>query len=326
MHFFSDVIKGIAIGAGAILPGISSGVLCVVFGIYETLLNCALNFFKNIKYNFKVLFPIGLGAFIGIVLFGNILKYFFYAYPIQTKSIFIGLIIGSIPELLKNANSNIRKVTSSHVQVALQPHESKKLNLVAPEKSCDFSYAIKNDSYQNNKIHSDYKFNINSGRRYNLDLHNLFFLIFSFSIGILLVCVEQKYNFSNENNHFSFIYLLLSGFLMSAGVIIPGVSSTLILMLLGVYNAYLISISSLYIPFLFPLAIGLIVGSICCMKLIKFLLDNFHTQTFFSIIGFTMGSVFVLLPRISSLNEAILSILCTTLGTFIVCFPLSEKA
>ena len=37
----------------------------------------------------------------------------------------------------------IRKVTSSYVQVALQPHESKKLNLVAPKKSVDFSYAIK---------------------------------------------------------------------------------------------------------------------------------------------------------------------------------------
>ena len=105
MHFLLDFFKGIAIGAGAILPGISSGVLCVVFGIYESLLNCALNFFKNIKFNLKLLFPIGLGAFVGVVLFGNILKYIFYAYPIQTKSIFVGLIIGSIPELLKEAKS-----------------------------------------------------------------------------------------------------------------------------------------------------------------------------------------------------------------------------
>ena len=37
----------------------------------------------------------------------------------------------------------IRKVASPDVQVASQPHESRKLNLVAPEKSCDFSYAIK---------------------------------------------------------------------------------------------------------------------------------------------------------------------------------------
>ena len=97
MNFFKSFIKGIAIGAGAILPGISSGVLCVIFGIYETLLNCVLNFFKNIKHNFKILFPIALGTFCGILLFGNILKYIFYAYPIQTKYIFIGLILGSIP-------------------------------------------------------------------------------------------------------------------------------------------------------------------------------------------------------------------------------------
>lgn len=309
MHFLLDFFKGIAIGAGAILPGISSGVLCVVFGIYETLLNCALNFFKNIKYNFKILFPIGLGVFSGIILFGNILKYIFYAYPIQTKSVFIGLIIGSIPELLKKANSS-----------------------------------EKDNSNQNSKIHSDYLsksntcsnntssacFN-NSSSTYsstnsNFKLQNLFFFIFSFAIGFLLVYIERKYNFSTGNNHFSFIYLLFSGYLMSAGVIIPGVSSTLILMLLGVYDAYLVSVSSLYIPFLFPLAIGLIIGSICCMKIIKLLLDKFHTQTFFSIIGFTLGSVFVLLPSISCINEAILSILCIFLGSFIVCFPLNGKA
>ena len=73
MKFFKGFLQGILIGAGAILPGISSGVLCVIFGIYENLLNCVLNFFKNIKENFKYLFPIGLGSLIGIVLFGNIL-------------------------------------------------------------------------------------------------------------------------------------------------------------------------------------------------------------------------------------------------------------
>lgn len=112
---------------------------------------------------------------------------------------------------------------------------------------------------------------------------------------------------------------------MSAGVIIPGVSSTLILMLLGVYDAYILSISSVYIPFLFPLAIGLILGSICCMKLIKLLLDKFHTQTFYSIIGFTIGSIFVLYPRINSINDIILGILCIIFGILVVCFPLSSN-
>jgi len=267
LNFFLDFFKGIAIGAGAILPGISSGVLCVVFGIYETLLNCVLNFFKNIKYNFKLLFPIGLGAFVGIVLFGNILKYIFYAYPIQTKSIFVGLIIGSIPELLKETHS---------------------------------------------KTH--------------FRLHYLAYLGITFCIGIFLVYIEKKYSFSNNASHFSFIYLIFSGFLMSAGVIIPGVSSTLILMLLGVYDAYILSISSLYISFLFPLAIGLVLGSICCIKLIKLLLDKFHAQTFYSIIGFTIGSIFVLYPRLSSINDIILCVLCILFGILIVYFPLNEKA
>ena len=53
--------------------------------------------------------------------------------------IFLSVALVFILKYLKN----IRKVASPHVQVASQPHESKKLNLVAPEKSVDFSYAIK---------------------------------------------------------------------------------------------------------------------------------------------------------------------------------------
>ena len=43
-------------------------------------------------------------------------------------------------------------MASPHVQVALQPHESKKLNLVAPEKSIDFSYAIKYEIKDSSEI------------------------------------------------------------------------------------------------------------------------------------------------------------------------------
>ena len=46
------------------------------------------------------------------------------------------------------------------------------------------------------------------------------------------------------------------------------------------------------------LGIGIIIGSIFFMKLTKFLLDKFYPQTFFAIIGFTLGSVFILYPRI----------------------------
>lgn len=239
MNFFNIFFKGIFIGAGAILPGVSSGVLCVIFGIYENLINCFFNFFKNIKRNFQFLFPIASGTFVGIIIFGNILKYLFFAYPIQIKYIFIGLILGSLPSLLKESTSKDK----------FKPYY-------------------------------------------------LLFTLFSLLLGIFLVLLEKNLSLTSSTNTFSFLFLVFSGFLMSAGVIIPGVSSTLILMLLGIYEFYIDAISSLYLPFLIPLAIGLFIGSIIFMKITQFLLDKFYTETFFTIIGFTIGSIFVLYPRI----------------------------
>lgn len=254
MNYFKDFFKGILIGAGAILPGISSGVLCVIFGIYENLLNCVLNFFKNIKENFRFLFPIVAGAIIGIILFGNILKYLFFAYPIQIKFIFIGLILGSIPTLIKESTSKTK-----------------------------------------------FKF------------HYIIFTMLSLLLGVFLVYIESKIS-RTSSNEYNFLFLIFSGFLMSAGVIIPGVSSTLILMLLGIYEVYLDSVSSIYLPFLFPLCIGLFIGSIFFMKITKSLLDKFYPQTFFTIIGFTLGSVLILYPGFTFDLTGIISILSLLLG------------
>lgn len=106
MKSLSNFVKGIFIGSGAILPGISSGVICMVLGLYEKLLDSILNFFKDIKTNFKFLFPIASGILVGIILFSNILLYCFNTIPCQTNSLFIGLLLGSISLL---ANSNIRE-------------------------------------------------------------------------------------------------------------------------------------------------------------------------------------------------------------------------
>ena len=89
---------------GAILPGISSGVLCVIFGIYEKLLDSVLNFFKDVKSNTKFLFPILIGVGIGIIIFGNLLRFLFNKFTTVTLFCFIGIIIGGIPTLIKTAN------------------------------------------------------------------------------------------------------------------------------------------------------------------------------------------------------------------------------
>lgn len=168
---FKDFFIGILLGAGAILPGISSGVICVIFGIYDKLVNSIFGLFKDFKQNFIYLFPIALGGFIGVFSVGNILESLFDTYPIQTRFCFIGLILGSIPMLIK-------------------------------------------------KINSEHTFKL----RY------LLFAIFSFFIAYLLVILENKLNISNITTEFSYHFLILAGILMSIGIVVPGVSNTLILM------------------------------------------------------------------------------------------------
>lgn len=256
MKFILDFGKGVLIGAGAILPGISSGVLCVIFGIYEKLLDSVLNFFIDIRKNFKFLFPIALGGVAGVVLFSKILQFLLYKFPLQTKSIFIGLILGGVVLLFKEMD-----------------------------------------------------------KKEKFKIKNLLYLFISLSIGASMVYIENKVGVKEIEN-VNYIYLIVSGFLMSIGIVVPGVSNTIILMLLGVYSIYLSSVSTLYFPVLIPMIIGVILGSLLFMKIIKYLLDKFNIQTMFSIIGFTLGSIFVLIPEIVSINEIIIFIVCIFFGYY----------
>lgn len=258
MTFFIDCVKGIAIGAGAILPGISSGVLCVIFGIYEKLLDSILNFFHDIKKNTKFLFPILIGVGIGVLIFSNMLNYFLTYFPIQTKSIFIGLILGSIPALLKEI----------HQKVTFQ-------------------------------------------------LQYCFYTIIAFLFGVISVVLESHIPNTISHN-FSMGYLMMAGFMMSVGIVVPGVSSTIILMLMGVYSTYLHSVSCFYFPILIPMGIGLFIGCVVFMKLTKFLLNHFYAQTFYSIIGFTLGSILVLFPTIGLDLTGVICFLCIMLGIILV--------
>ncbi len=95
---------------------------------------------------------------------------------------------------------------------------------------------------------------------------------------------------------------------MSAGVVIPGVSSTVLLMLLGSYETYLNAISIVNLSILIPMAIGLILGGYIFLKLIHFLIEHFFSQTYYTIIGFVLGSLVVIYPGISFNFTGLISI------------------
>ena len=92
-----NFICGIAIGAGAILPGISGGVLCVVFGIYKDVMELFANPIKGIRTKWKMFLPIGIGWLVGFFAFANLIKLIFGTNEIYATWLFIGLILGEIP-------------------------------------------------------------------------------------------------------------------------------------------------------------------------------------------------------------------------------------
>lgn len=103
-----QVFQGALIGLGAVLPGISGGVLCVVFGIYKTIMELLSNPFKNFKTHVPKLIPIIIGGGIGFLGIANLLAYFLEKYPDTSVCLFVGLIAGMLPSLFREAGEQGR--------------------------------------------------------------------------------------------------------------------------------------------------------------------------------------------------------------------------
>lgn len=103
-----QLFQGALIGLGAVLPGISGGVLCVVFGIYKTIMELLANPFKNFKTHVPKLIPILIGGAVGFLGIANLLAYFLEKYPDTSVCLFVGLIAGMLPSLFREAGEKGR--------------------------------------------------------------------------------------------------------------------------------------------------------------------------------------------------------------------------
>lgn len=134
----------------------------------------------------------------------------------------------------------------------------------------------------------------------NFDIKNviIFILTFAFVIGIMFLKSSKNVSFENMNI-ISYLLLFIVGVVAAATMIIPGISGSFMLMVMGYYKPILNTINDLTsfnnifenILILIPFGIGVLVGFVVIAKILEYLFKKFEVPTYFGIIGFVLSSL-----------------------------------
>ena len=174
----------------------------------------------------------------------------------------------------------------------------------------------------NKKIKGHYK---------NISNIIIFLLTFSFIIILSVIRGEGKVSF-DELNILGYIKIFLVGIVAAATMIIPGVSGSFVLMLLGYYKPIIDTISNLTsnlgnnILILLPFGLGILMGIVVIAKILEYLFKKFEIKTYFGVLGFVMASIITIFIGSNitfSLLQLLIGIVLLIIG-FIIAYKLGD--
>ena len=120
---------------------------------------------------------------------------------------------------------------------------------------------------------------------------------------------------------FSFVLALklaAGGFIAAISMVIPGISGSLMLTIMGMYETSITAVKDLNIALIAPVGIGAVVGILSGAKIISLLLKKFRQSTYSVIIGLIVGSLLTIFPSDFSFNsEGIIGIVLGIIGFII---------
>ena len=230
-------LKGMAMGAADVVPGVSGGTIAFITGIYEELIESI----KSIdKEALQKLFKEGIGAFwkhingtFLVVLFAGILtsvvslakgiSYLLDTHPILVWSFFFGLIVASAVLIGKS----VRKWNAATIITLL----------------------------------------MGAGIAY-------------------YITVAAPAETSEE-----LWFIFLSGAIAICAMILPGISGSFILLLMGKYKFIIESLSTLNIKVIITFALGCFVGILSFSRLLNYMFKHYREATIALLTGFMIGSL-----------------------------------
>ena len=247
---FTTSLKGFAMGAANVVPGVSGGTIAFITGIYERLIEALKSFdlealklgasFKIpelwAKIDGRFLISLGLGVIMAFATLARVLKWGFEEHPTLVLALFFGLIAASVPSVGKM----IRRWSAGVIGV--------------------------------------------------------------FLIGLALAVSMAFLTPANENANP--IYLGICGVVALCSMIIPGLSGSFVLLLLGNYELIMLNaLSDLFsgnlgaaLPILIPVGIGAVVGLLVLSRFLSWLFREHHDQAVGAITGFVAGSLAIIWP------------------------------
>ena len=297
MKFLEHIIIGIIIGISNIVPGVSAGTMFVILGIFKKLIDqvglCIDEVKKMIKNITKFKEKDGGIRAVGI-MFKNIFN--------SQKTFLIPIAIG-----MAFAIYFVAKLFSILIPEQIMYRNYIFLGLVLGGIPALFKELKKGTDIQN----------INK-RKANIYL----FMFIGFLIMLIVYILKingiglRKVGYEELSISMA-LPLFLVGAIAAASMVIPGISGSMVVLILGYYELMTISISKLNMVFIIPFAIGILVGIMAILKLIKYLLDNHYTKTYSCIVGFVVGSLLMVFPGLpTNIMGYVITIVCIILGLF----------
>ncbi|MBU1370541.1 MAG: DUF368 domain-containing protein [Bacteroidetes bacterium] len=237
------LIKGMAMGAANVIPGVSGGTIALITGIFERLINAIKSFdTKAIKLlskgNFAAfakhtdllfLISIFVGVGLAIISLAKLFDFLFTNYPVYIWSFFFGLVLASVYFVGKTVKT--------------------------------WNFAV----------------------------------IINFIVGTAIAFAISFLSPAVENNNF--FYLMLCGVVAMCSMILPGLSGSFVLILMGNYQLVAIqAINERDFTILLPVILGAVAGLIAFSHFLSWLLKKFKDHTIALLTGFILGSLSILWP------------------------------
>ncbi len=344
LRFF---LSGLAFGIANVIPGVSGGTMLVVFGIYDKLTE-AISGPKAIIKNIGFLIGFALGAGAGILGFAFVITYLFENFGVQTNMFFIGLILGSVPLIIRTATAKEKfkpicilpfmlglaavvgltmlegAGTSEPYAMTLKNEVVEGVNygIVTVTNNSDrdinnWTIELLNDKNVDPKTVEGADAAISHSTMQKLqklfggDVPDNFNAIKSSEDTTIPAKSEYTFSFWNDveiteadmelTASFAmdvpfFLTMLAALFIAAVAMIIPGVSGSFVMMLLGVYSTVIAALKDLDFLIIIPCAIGAILGIVLGARLMSTLLKKHGLIVYSLIMGLVIGSVYAILP------------------------------